>query len=469
MKKFYFILTLLAVFIGACKKETGIGADLLPGNDLLFAKSTDTFTLYSKTIADNPLRSDKLSKVYLGVINDALFGQQRSSFAIELERGDVVYDDSLRGAGYTIDSVLLFIKYNGIFGDSLVAQDFKVSTISNPINENIAYYSNNASFTANTLLGNTTGYKFAPTQKTSLTTTDTIGTTQIFRVVLDNNYFRDLLNNNSASQLRDSLQFKTILPGLLVENATNSGNAMVEMDLSSLYSTVSIFYKDKYSKQRVMNLKTTQLTNINGVLTNRQNGINLFSNTLSSTVQNVATSGLVSDSVNYILGQGGTLVKLSLPTIGNLGKVAVNKALLVVTQIQSNSSKDLYAPYPLLVLKRNSSGNLDILPSYSTTLSYSEGATLPDSIGVDGLGNKLVRYSINITKYIQSLSLGTENNTDLYLATYRSGGTDGTINALNTPALNISGYTPYRAIVAGTNYSDERFKMKLNIIYTKLK
>ncbi len=96
MRKFYFILTLLVVLAGACKKETGIGADLLPGNDLLNAKNTDTFTLYTKTVADGALRSDKLSKVYLGVINDPIFGLQKSSFAIELERGDVIYDDSLR-------------------------------------------------------------------------------------------------------------------------------------------------------------------------------------------------------------------------------------------------------------------------------------------------------------------------------------------------------------------------------------
>ena len=150
MRKFYFILTLLVVFAGACKKETGIGADLLPGNDLLSAKNTDTFTLYTKTVADGALRSDKLPKVYLGVINDPIFGFQKSSFAIELDRGDVILDDTLKP--YIVDSVVLFIKYNGIFGDSTIAQDFNISTISTKIDENTAYYSNNSSFTAATLL-----------------------------------------------------------------------------------------------------------------------------------------------------------------------------------------------------------------------------------------------------------------------------------------------------------------------------
>jgi hypothetical protein len=473
MKKLYFILTLFVVLVGACKKETGIGADLLPGDDLLFAKNTDTFTLYSKTISDTALRTDKLSKNYLGIINDPIFGDQKASFAIELSRGDLVYDDSLRpGGGYTIDSVVLFIRYNGIYGDSTVGQDFKVSTISTAINENIAYYSNNTSFPAGTLLGSTTGYTFAPTQKTILSTTDTVGTPQIFRIKLDaggsESLFKSLIDL-PASQLRDSLNFKNNFPGILVENSSSAGKAMIEMDLSNANSSVTIFYKDKYSKQKTMRLKTSQLVSYKGSIINRQNGINFFSTNFSSSVNNVVTSGLVSDSINYVLGQGGTLVKISLPTISNLGKVAVNKAVLSVTQIQNNSEKDFFVPYLLILLKRNTDGVLDIIPTYSSSLNYPEGASFADSVATDGFGNKLVRYNLNITKYIQSLSLGTDSNTDLYLATYRSGGIDGTINTLYSSALNSSGYSPYRSVIAGSNYSDDRFKMKLNITYTLLK
>ena len=205
MRKFYFILTLLVVFAGACKKETGIGADLLPGNDLLSAKNTDTFSLYTKTVADGALRSDKLPKVYLGVINDPIFGFQKSSFAIELDRGDVILDDTLKP--YIVDSVVLFIKYNGIFGDSTIAQDFNISTISTKIDENTAYYSNNSSFTSATPLANITNYKFSPSQKVGLFTTDTIGTAGVFRAVLPNSFATDLLSKD-AIQLRDSLYFK---------------------------------------------------------------------------------------------------------------------------------------------------------------------------------------------------------------------------------------------------------------------
>ena len=467
MRKFYFILTLLVVFAGACKKETGIGADLLPGNDLLSAKNTDTFTLYTKTVADGALRSDKLPKVYLGVINDPIFGFQKSSFAIELDRGDVILDDTLKP--YIVDSVVLFIKYNGIFGDSTIAQDFNISTISTKIDENTAYYSNNSSFTSATPLANITNYKFSPSQKVGLFTTDTIGTAGVFRAVLPNSFATDLLSKD-AIQLRDSLYFKNYLPGILVENSNNNGNAMAEMDLSSVYSGIYIFYKDKKNTQRIMRLKTSESVAVNGQLRSRQNGINFFSNTLSPAIQNVVSSGLVSDSVNYLLGQGGSLVKISLPTIGSLGKVAVNKAILSITQIQNNSQKDLLPPFALLLLKRNTSGELEYIPTYDENDARNgikpEGFSYADSVSTDIFGNKLVRYSIKISKYIQNISKGIESNTDLYLGTYRTGGTDGKSNLLTT--YNF-GYTPYRMILAGSNYSDPRFKMKLNIIYTLLK
>ena len=469
MRKFYFILTLLVVFAGACKKETGIGADLLPGNDLLNAKNTDTFTLNTKTIADTAMRSDKLSKVYLGVINDPIFGFQKASFAIELDRGDVIYDDTLKPiGGYIIDSAVLFIKYSGIYGDSLIAQDFNVSSISSPINENSAYYSNNTSFTASSLLGSVSNYKFVPSQKTVLSTTDTAGTALIFRVKLNDGFFQSLINL-PASQLRDSIAFKNYFPGILVENSSAAGNAQFEMDLSSANSNVTIFYKDKYAKQKTMKLKTSELAAYNGAIISRQNGVNLFSNTLSSTVQNVIGSGLVSDSINYLLGQSGSIVRISMPTIGNLGKVAVNKAVLSVTQIINNSQKDFFLPANLYLLKRNSTGQIDYLPTYPVNESnqiYVEGKGVADSVGVDAFGNRLIRYRFNITQYLQKIALGTEQNTDLFIGTTFSAGTDGTINLLN---LKFQTHTPYRFILAGSNYSNPNFKTKLNITYTLIK
>lgn len=465
MRQIYslFIISFL-LFISSCKKDNTIGADILPQDDLLNVRFSDTFTLTSKTLADTFLRSDKLAKNYLGVINDALFGFQKASIAIEVDKPNTVYDDTLMTT-FTVDSVVLFLKYNSIYGDTTVAQSFEVSTISTPINENSAYYSNSGLFPGSGVIGTLSNYTYTPNSNpVSTSTTDSIGTNGILRVRLNSSVGYTIINLGQ-NVLRDSALFKAAFPGILIENSTNSGKAMAEIDLSSSYSSITIFYKDKYNVVKNMKLYTSLLKNNSGSLTTRVNGVNLFSNTLPSVIQNTISSGLTSDSVNYILGQGGTTVRLSLPTIANLGRVAVNKAVITLTQLEQNSQPEFITPYYLALLKRNASGNLDVLPT-------NDGIGILDTVAKDDFGNKISRYSFNITKYIQAISVGSVTNSDLYIATYRSAGTDGTINVLNSilngSVINV-GYTPYRVVTAGSNYSDSRYKMKLNLTYTLIK
>jgi hypothetical protein len=481
MKRIYLVsIIAILTFLSSCKKDTSIGADILPQDDLLNVKFTDTLTVFSKTLADTFLRTDKLSKNYLGVINDPLFGFQKASIAVELDRPNDVYDDTLM-TSYTVDSVVLFLKYSYIYGDTTVPQSFDVSTISNKIIETSPYYSNSSLFPPTGIIGSVSNYLFTPTTNPVATSrTDTVGVKGILRIKI-NNYVGNTILDLKQTILRDSSLFKNAFPGILIENATNAGKAMAEIDISSGFSALAIFYKDKNGDAKDMKLFTSILNYNTGSNSTRVNGVNLFSNLLSSTVQNVVTSGLVSDSVNYILGQGGTLVKLNLPSLANLGNLAVNKAVLQVSQIVANNPKEYTTPFTLVLLKRDANGLLDILPtitlsSSNTGLQYiaSEGAGFIDSIGVDISGNKIVRYNINISKYIQRIVSGNEANSELYLCMYRSGGTDGTFNALNSFGIIRDGqiaqfsYSPYRLIIAGANYSDPRYKLKLNLTYTKI-
>jgi hypothetical protein len=463
MKRIYLVsIIAILTFLSSCKKDTSIGADILPQDDLLNVKFTDTLTVFSKTLADTFLRTDKLSKNYLGVINDPLFGFQKASIAIELDRPNSVYDDTLM-TSYTVDSVVLFLKYSYLYGDTTVPQSFDVSTISNKISETSPYYSNSSLFPPTGIIGSVSNYLFTPTTNPVATnTTDTVGVPGILRIKLNNSVGNTILDLKQTI-LRDSSLFKNAFPGILIENATNAGKAMAEIDISSGFSALAIFYKDKNGDAKDMRLFTSILNYNTGSNSTRVNGVNLFTNSFASAVHNTITSGLVSDSVNYVLGQAGTLLRISLPTLNNVGRVAVNKATLMLSQIQQNTS-DLQTPFYLVLLKRNSAGNIDIL-------STGDGVGILDTTTTDDFGNKIARYSFNVSKYIQAVAMGNETNSDLYVATYRFAGTDGTINILNSVVnsnvLNV-GYIPSRIIIAGANYSDPRYKLKLNLTYTKI-
>ena len=463
MKRIYLVsIIAILTFLSSCKKDTSIGADILPQDDLLNVKFTDTLTVFSKTLADTFLRTDKLSKNYLGVINDPLFGFQKASIAVELDRPNDVYDDTLM-TSYTVDSVVLFLKYSYIYGDTTVPQSFDVSTISNKIIETSPYYSNSSLFPPTGIIGSVSNYLFTPTTNPVATnTTDTVGVPGILRIKLNNSVGNTILDLKQTI-LRDSSLFKNAFPGILIENATNAGKAMAEIDISSGFSALAIFYKDKNGDAKDMKLFTSILNYNTGSNSTRVNGVNLFTNSFASAVQNTVASGLESDSVNYVLGQAGTLLRISLPTLNNVGRVAVNKATILLSQIQANTSP-LTTPFYLVLLKRNAAGNIDILPT-------GDGVGILDTTTTDDFGNKVARYSFNVSKYIQAVATGNESNSDLYVATYRFTGTDGTVNILNSivngSVLNI-GFTPSRIIVAGANYSDPRYKLKLNLTYTKI-
>jgi hypothetical protein len=285
--------------------------------------------------------------------------------------------------------------------------------------------------------------------------------------------------NLGQNTLRDSTLFKNAFNGILVENTNTYGNAMAEIDLASVYSSLNIYYKNKYGVTKQSKLFPNLYRAVNGSITTQTNSVNIFSKTLSPTVNTVIGSGQTSDSINYLLGQGGTLIKINLPTLANLGKVAVNKAVLQITQIIPNTQTSFETPYNLALLKRNTTtGELELLPTSNVTNTHNtalEDIGYIDSIATDLAGNKMVRYSIKMTKYIQNISKGIETNTDLYIATYKSGGTDGSTNILSVynvlkyPYIVPFSYNPTRFIFAGSNYSDNRYKMKLNLTYTEIK
>jgi hypothetical protein len=46
-----------------------------------------------------------------------------------------------------------------------------------------------------------------------------------------------------------------------------------------------------------------------------------------------------------------------------------------------------------------------------------DGVGILDTTTTDDFGNKIARYSFNVSKYIQAVATGNESNSDLYVAT----------------------------------------------------
>lgn len=467
MKKLLPVLVaIISLYIGACKKDAKIGANLLPATDLSNAIFTDTFTVNAKTENDTFLRTDKLAKNYLGIINDPKFGFQKANIAVELDRPNLIYGDSLRN--FTVDSAYLLLRYYTIYGDTNVAQDIQVSEINTNINPDLLYYSNNTTFSGSTILGQRNSYKYVPTRKETVSRTDTTGISNALKIPISNTFAQAILDLPDSIQ-RDTIEFRNRVKGLFIENASLNGNAMAEFDFNSIYSGLYIYFKDKHNNNKDIRLQTYIYGYINGVVSQKKRSVNLYQNTLSPQVQSTIASSAISDSIIYFLGQSGTRVKISLPTIANLGKQTINLATIELTQMEDNSIGSYSKPQSLFLLKRNSSGDLAILPT-------NEGVAIFDTTATDDFGRKITRYRFNITRYMQTLVSGSGTNSDLYITNYPPAGTEVAYNNLSiTPKALASatddyfGYAPERVILAGSNNSNQKYKLKLKLYYTLLK
>lgn len=460
------LLAIFSIYISACKKDSKIGANLLPTSDLSNAIFTDSFTLNAKTVADTFLRTDKLVKNYLGVLNDPQFGFQKANVALELDRPNVVFSDSL--GPFVVDSAYLLLKYTSVYGDTTVAQDFQVSELNTNVNPDLKYYSDNTSFSGTTILGSLSSYKITPSRKETYTRTDTVGVSSSIKIPISTSFAQSILNLPD-SILSDTILFRTHIKGLFLENSSLNGNAMAELDLASIYSGLYIYFKDKYNNTKETKLQTFIYKYLNGVVSQKEFCVNQFQNTLTPQLNSIISSTASNDSILYFLGQGATRIKVELPTINNLGKQTINLATIELTQIGNNSNTGYSVPQSLFLLKRNSAGNLAILPT-------NEGLAIFDTTATDDFGNKITRYRISITKYIQALISGTESNTELYITNYPPPGVDVTYNLLSSTLKALAktttdyyGYAPERVKLAGSTHSDSRYKMKLKLYYTLLK
>jgi Domain of unknown function (DUF4270) len=457
MKRIFFVL-FASIFIFACNKSSDIGGNILPTDDFLNSQFTDTATVLTKTVYDEALRTDKMSVSHLGCLNDANLGRSNASLVAELYRPLGVPLDT--AGPFTLDSAVLYIKYAAYYGDTSVPQTFTVNILNNKINESSTYLSDESGFTGVSEIGRLDNYRFSPLQKIYTSPTDTSGTNGLIRIPISSSFANSILSMIGDTTLKDSTAFKNFLPGIIIQNEGTSGNCMVQVSLTDTKSRLVLFFKDADNELNEMYLPASQIAIINASLAVQFNSINLYAKDYSGTnVPAAIASSEASDSVTYALGQAGLLTKVSLPNLLNFGRVAVNKAILEVTQYVPNNPASQTPPVSMYLSRKNSSGEFASLINYGI-ISF---ATIDSSVAKDG-GGKYYKYLFNITGHVQDVLFSRDSNTDIYINTH--------LHADKTTATNplsSFGYTPAGIVLGGGNGSDPNVKAKLKLTYSPVK
>jgi hypothetical protein len=151
----------------------------------------------------------------------------------------------------------------------------------------------------------------------------------------------------------------------------------------------------------------------------------------------------------FLQGIGGLKTRILIPSISTLKNVMINKAELVIYQVNDESRTDsiFTAPTQIVCVTADSTGkdisipdNLDNFPEF--------GGVQIRKVTLDR--KSYVEYHFSVASQIQEIVNGTTEDRGLFLIMYRRG------------------ESPDRLMMGGSNRTDFR-KMKFNLIYTPIK
>lgn len=435
----------------ACNKATILGADLIPGADDVNVKDTTITNI----IANNIYKTD--SSVYTGganytavlgsITDDPLFGRTQGTLytQVSLPNGNF----SFSGTNQTLDSVILYIGYNGYFGDSMANLHLNVYRMNEPdfrIDSNYRYYQK---------LGVDNGQLIGSADVSPYKLRDSVqvyGEKQApqLRIALNSTFGNQLLQQTTSGSFANDSTFRAWLKGIAIVPDTNAnGKNLLYVDLSSTNTRMAVYYKSAEEDSLVTNFVFNTYLCAHANYFSRNYAGSQAANYLN-------TNNPLGDSLLFLQEAPGIYARLKIPGLETFPKAVINKAELAITEVVLGNDPgydNIYTEPDRLMLAQYQAATGDsvqALVDYGSltnpNLTYFGGQrTVISDLG----GIKVVQYKFNIARHLQLLIDNKDSNFGLRLEALSS--------------LNIDSR---RVKVGGGNHSS--YKMKLRIIYTQL-
>jgi len=405
--KYIFVAVLLGslTFLSSCQKDSGVGSNVLPANDLLNAYVSDTSTVISSLKLKDSVISTSTSLFLLGSYNDPVFGMTKGSLYTQVvPPGD--FTGYTFGPGCVLDSVVLAMPFNiggtSVYGN-LTPQTFIVDTIMSggDLVLGHTYYSDTNVLHSVNHVGMAT---ITPNPITSLaiwgypTVQDTNYSGPELRIKLNNSYGQYLLNENTASPFSYAS-----LRGLYITTANQvqlpGQGAILYLDPFAAGAGLIFYYKSGSP----LTPQYPQIFQFGSSCAS----IGHFDHNYSSTSFYAGgKDSVVSPNVAYVEAMAGVKTQLSFPFLSNWKHVGghsilINMALVEIPVNVSATGSDIPPPQAYLVADSNG-----------------KEITLPDeAIATYGGTYDATNhwYVFNIARYIQQVLDGKIIDKGLYL------------------------------------------------------
>ena len=398
MYKFVAGFALSSLIFWSCKEElnkTGYG--LLDKGDLVSVSQTeiDKSTIKSFTVTDEKQRTDETTYNLLGTFNDPVFGKITTDFACQFRLSN--YPDLSKNA--QPDSLVLYLLYMQIFGDTVTPQRLKVYELASDLSFDGKYYQD-VDLKALSKAEVLADFNYVPKFELWFDSIKTVPTPGSSKTTPKDTVIQEIAIKLSASMLNrlwaaDSLtlsdndKFMDYFKGLYVEAADiNQGGTIMKIFTLASGSRMIMHYHNSEEDSLFLNYNINE----NSARVSRFNH-NYSTTAFAANLDKKENQ----DSLIYLQTTGGLASKILIPNLNNWrdsANIAINKAELIFTVDQLNTDTAKYLPpYQVILSAINEKDSL----YFPSDLAFSEAYFGGIYNSEDGT------YRFNIAKHMQEL------------------------------------------------------------------
>lgn len=429
-KKFLLIATSLLLF-SFCKEPVMNDSDLIPTNKFGVIV-TDTLTLISEVVKEDPLKTDELAVNLLGNMNDPIFGKSNASiyFQLLLQTNNIDLGDINT---VQLDSAVLMLQYAGSYGNTKVPQNLVVYELEETMFKDSDYFSDKVFQTKPNEIGRLNN--FVPNFSDSVSTRFSKYAPHL-RIRLEDAWAKNVITQPGYSNLSNNELFLNFLKGLHVKAEENSGSGIIYLDLKGTASALMFYYKSNLRDSVLTVVINTDAATVN-------NYKHDYSGSYAESALQPNRSG---DSLVLIQSMAGLKTKISVPNIKNLGNISISKAELVLTNFKNSIdiTNQFTIPVRLTLNAVDSLGKNAFLDDQFIGETYLGGERVQEN----DLGKTINRYKFNTAVHFQNVVSKQKQDYGIYILTF--------------PSNRIAD----RLVAGGGNHSKHPAKLKLT--YTKI-
>lgn len=404
-------------FLAFCQKEPNISGNATGDN----LEKIDSTKFVSYTLEAEARDALNEADVPLGKVVDARFGEVLASVYAQLRLTTNSFEP---GANAVLDSIVLVLTIDDVYGPLNNALDIEVYRLTEDIDDDLTYTSDNNLSTDPTIIGSLNSFVYNEEEN--------------LRIPMNASFGNELLNLFGSSTTESNSNFLDYLKGIYITvNPTSGGDGHLNLDLTNTSTALKLYFTSDNASDSVYNY----------LIDEQALSVNKYEIDYTGSELELALNDASNNDENLLLGGfNESKAKIDLPDLSYLQGVVVNQAKLSFFQTDyADAINTGYALPSFLFLSAGKSN--DTLQYFLTDYSSSSPTLYGGSIElVEENSITTNSYSYKIPKFIQRV---IDQETEMEFLT-----------------LEILNYNNGNKVKLGGSIHPT-LPMKLEILYTK--